>query len=134
VDNVSGAITHTNQSVVLLIFFRNREWWETRTNRIILGLDFITSLGFIISMLIYYVGSGSIIYTASFVAFIILVIMIISHLWRLDQYLFKTGDKFVKNSSMLVLNIGKIILLVGGALLPTGAHILSFGPATIFGF
>jgi hypothetical protein len=83
----------------------------------ILGLDIITGLGFIISTMAYLVGSGLVIYAASFVAFMFLMVLVFSHLWRLNQYLFKTGEKFAKNTSMFVMNVIKVILLLGGAVL-----------------
>jgi hypothetical protein len=108
------------EAMVLLLLFRNEVWGETRINRMVLGLDIITGLGFIISTICYLIGSGSVIYAASFVAFMIIMVMVFSHLWRLNQYLFKTGEKFIKNSSMLAMNGIKIILLMGGALLGSG--------------
>ena len=111
-----GAIIAVVEAVVLFLLFRNDLWWESRTNQTVLCLDIIAGLGFIIAALVYLVGSGSVIYTASFIAFMFLMVLVFSHLWRLNQYLFKTGDKFVKNTSMFVMNIIKTVLLLGVAL------------------
>ncbi|MHA2003634.1 MAG: hypothetical protein ACW960_05945 [Candidatus Thorarchaeota archaeon] len=115
-----GATITLMEAMVLLLLFRNEVWWETRINRIVLSLDIITGLGWIIATIVYLVGSIEVIYTTSFAAFMILMVMVFSHLWRLNQYLFKTGEKFVKNTSMFVMNVIKIVLLMGGALLGSG--------------
>ena len=117
---VVGAMITLMEAMVLPLLFRNEVWWETRINRMILGLDIITGLGLIIAAMVYLVGPIEVIFTTSFAAFMILMVMIFSRLWRLNQYLFKTGEKFVKNTSMLVMNVIKIILLMGGALLGSG--------------
>ncbi|MHA2385460.1 MAG: hypothetical protein ACXAEE_04535 [Candidatus Thorarchaeota archaeon] len=117
---VVGATITLMEAMVLLLLFRNEVWWEARINRMVLGLDFFTGLGLIIATMVYLVGPIEVIFIASFAAFMILMVMIFSHLWRLNQYLFKTGEKFVTNTSMLAMNVIKIVLLMGGALLGSG--------------
>lgn len=119
-----GAIITLIETIGLFLLFRNDEWFEVRANRMVLGIDIITGLGFIILALVYLGGPSFFTITASFVAFMFLIVMVISHLWRLNQYLFKTGEKFVRNTSMLVMNVIKIILLLGGALLGSPRAVL----------
>jgi hypothetical protein len=119
-----GAMITVMEAFVLLLFFRNEVWWETRTNRMVLSLDLITGSGLILSTVVYLLGPSEVIYDASIAAFMFLVVLVFSHLWRLNQYLFKTGVKFVKNTSMLVMNVIKIILLFGVAILGSGGAVL----------
>jgi hypothetical protein len=84
------------------------------------SIDISTGLGFFASLFIYYLGSGSAIWTASLAAFAILIAMIVSHIWRLDQYLYKTEERYVKNTSILILDVIKLILLLGSCLLRYG--------------
>ena len=121
---IVGALITIIEALVLLPLFRNTMWWENRTNRMVLSLDIISGSGFIISTVVYLVGSGEVIYTASFVAFAFLMVMVISHLWRMNQYLFKTGVRFVKNTSMFVVNVIKVIIFLGGALLGSSGVLL----------
>lgn len=102
--------------MALLQLYKDDDWWQARTNQILVALDIWTGFGFIISTLVFYAGTGVVIYVASIVAFLLLFVMVLSHLWRSNQYLYKSGEKFVKNSSMLVMNVIKNILLLGGLL------------------
>ena len=121
-----GAIMTLSEAIILLSLFRNETWFEPRSNRIVLGLDMMTGLGFLFSTFFYCAESGAFAFAASFASFTILVVMVVSHLARLNQYLFKQGPRFIKNTSMLVMNVIKIILLMGGALLSsTGVLLLS---------
>jgi hypothetical protein len=119
-----GAIITLIESIALFLLFRNDEWLIVRKNRMILGIDIITGLGFIILALVYLEGPIFFTLTASFVGFLLLIVMAFSHLWRLNQYLYKPGDKFIKNTSMLVMNIIKIVMLMGGALLASGTAVV----------
>lgn len=112
-----GALITVIEALVLLLLFRRTTWWDTRTNRMVLSLDIISGFGVIISAVFFLVGSWEVIYATSFFALTFLMILVFSHLWRMNQYLFKTGEKFVKNTAMFVLNVIKVILLLGGFLL-----------------
>ncbi|MFX1260721.1 MAG: hypothetical protein ACFFAZ_01410 [Promethearchaeota archaeon] len=119
---LAGAVIALVEAVVLLIVFRDDVWGETLSNRIVLGLDIITGLGFILSSIFFFGELSSFVMVGSFVASAFLIVMTVSHLGRLYQYLFKPGPKFIKNNAMLAMNVLKIVLLLGGTL--AGARVV----------
>ncbi|MFW9847017.1 MAG: hypothetical protein ACFFD6_09730, partial [Candidatus Thorarchaeota archaeon] len=111
---IAAAIATVVEALLLIVIAwkSKSEWafWLDRASKLLLMTDLVMGCGV---FAFYYIIYLTLAWILTFFIFILGGLLLLSHLWRIHQNLFRDGNIFLRSRTLVIMNIIKLCLYLG---------------------